>query len=449
MTEKVAPRFFETNDYKTLYTEQKIALHAAFSGINMLITGGGGVGKSHWINILSRLLPSVVITASTGSAATKIEGITLDRLMGFPGYFITPEEAALTNRQLRDKFQEVTTILIDEASMLRIDKFENLNTRLQNIKKNKKPFGGLQIILVADFCQLQPVIGKNIQEKNAINKRYRGRIYAFESDVYKEANITPFVLTKYLRQDNLVQQKLLKKIRVGHDVERAVNEINKLAKGTPSIESTYLCATNALADKINEERYQAVKGLEHFFHAEKEGDYPTANVNNTIKLKVGVRVIICANKPRSGYHNGDQGLVANIHKDSIDVILDNGNTVSVTKHKWKEYDIKAQLNSSGERESIGSFEQLPVRLAYAITIHKSQGMTLKNVVIDLSSRFFAPFMAYVALSRVVSFENLHLTRALKPSDIKIDIRAVNFTRDVSLLALSRQEEYIAKYGIAS
>lgn len=444
-----AQRFFETHDYKTLHTEQKIALHAAFSGINMLVTGGGGVGKSHWIKILSRLAPSLVITASTGAAATKIDGITIDRMMGFGSYFITPEEAAMASKQIREKFDAVDAILIDEASMLRIDKFENLNTRLQSIKKNKKPFGGLQLIIVADFCQLQPVIGKDTLERNAFNKRYRGKLYAFESDVYKEANIIPFVLTKYTRQDNVVEQNLLKKVRIGHDIPNVIEKINAMAKGTPSNESTYLCPTNEIADKINEQRYSELQGKEYYFYAEKEGDPPSTIVNNTIKLKIGARVLICANNSEGGYSNGDQGVVSRIGSDDIDVILDSGRTVVVTAHKWKSYDINSELKTKGDKESVGFFKQIPIRLAYGITIHKSQGMTLNNVVFELSGRLFSPFMAYVALSRVVSFDNLHLTRPLVPGDIKINVKAVNFTKSVSMAALERRNGDIEKYKIAA
>lgn len=445
-SEKKLPHFYETNDYTALHIEQKIAFHAAFSGENMLVTGGGGVGKSHWINILRRHLPDLVVCASTGSAATRISGITLDRLMGFGYQTLNKDEAKFASQNIINSLKDVKSLLIDEASMLRIDKFENLDIRLRSIKNKNKPFGGVQIIIVADFCQLKPVISKKTHERNAFNKLYRGKIYAFESDIYKEANFTPYVLTTYTRQEGLEQQRVLRNIRMGHNLDEAVRTVNELAKGKMSSLCTVLCATNQRADEINSERYQEIKGREVSFYSESYGESPTPIVPEVLSLKVGVRVILCANNNEEGYDNGDQGLVSGFTSKGVNILLDRGPTVHATKKEWKEHD-QNRLDINGDKEVTGSFTQIPLRLAYAITIHKSQGMSLNHVAFDLSEKLFSEFMAYVALSRVISFDHLYLTRPLKVSDIKVCQKAISFTKLVSIIAIERKKADIARFNI--
>lgn len=442
-----AIRVTDTNDYKSLFFEQKLAFHAALAGKNMLITGGGGVGKSHLIKAIERHHRNIVLCASTGIAGLNIGGVTLDSFMGFYGEFTGKNQNRSLPPKLKEKLSNLKCLLIDEASMTRIDKFNDVNSRLQDAKENKKPFGGVQIIIVADFCQLKPVIGKNKTEAMLLRKEYGQALYAFESESYKIGNFIPFVLTNYERQaGEPEQQKTLKNIRMGNRLPQSVEAVNRLAKGVINESSVYLCTTNKQADSINMEKYRNLNAREKAYYGRAHGEVSIKPVKDSLLLKIGCRVMVATNNEEENYFNGDLGVVTELNRDSVRVNLDRGFSVDVKKHEWKEYDYISSENSLKKKE-IGKYEQVPLKLAYAITIHKSQGMTLEHVVLDLTAGVFTESMAYVGLSRVRSFSNLVLIKPLKVNDITVNSKAKDFTMMVSLEALKRQLSDAELYGV--
>lgn len=439
-----------TNDYQALTIEQKLAFLAALSGENMIITGGGGSGKSHLIAALARHHRGIIICGSTGISAVGIGGVTCDSLFGFGPYFISPDEADDPPVYVKKRFKEISCILLDEASMTRIDRFEAMNKRLQSIKNNKKPFGGLQIILCGDFCQLKPILNKKSGYINIYRELFGDKLYLFESLVYQKTEFTPYVMTQYIRQGNDAQRRVLRNLRMGHNLKDAVEVINRMATGTPSEQSIYLCSTNEQADRINQQRYQQLAGAEKSFYGLLKGKFKHLPIDETVTLKIGARVMVCANNTDGGYRNGDRGTVVRFTAHGAVVNLDRGPTVEVGYYEWTEHSFTGSEGDTGQaRTSEGTYSQLPLKLAYAITIHKSQGLTLDDVVLDLSAGMWEESQAYVALSRVRDFGRLHLTRPLRLSDIKVNRKAIAFTLAISQQALARRTDDLARFQIAS
>ncbi len=432
----------DTEDYKSLLFEQKLAFHGALAGHNIVVTGGGGVGKSHFIRILERHHKGMILCASTGIAAINIGGITLDSFMGFGGHALSVESAYRVKKDLREKLSQVTSILIDEASMTRIDRLECVSARLQTAKGNKKPFGGVQLILVGDFCQLKPIIGRNQDEKAIFFNTYGRRLYAFESDIYQEAEFTPYLLSNYVRQGNEEQRRVLRNLRMGRKIPDAVRVINQMATGALSDQAIYLCPTNKKAEEVNDVKFKGLTGRARTYFGKEKNKVSTKPVPDLLELKVGARVMICANHADNGYYNGDLGIVVEMGQSDVLVNLDRGISVRVEKNEWKEYDYNSKL----EKEEIGSYTQMPIKLAYAITIHKSQGMTLEHVTLDLNG-VFTEGMAYVGLSRIRCFSNLHLIRPVRAGDVKSSRAAIEFTMAISTAAMNRQKEDAKRFGV--
>lgn len=432
----IKPSFKE--EYDELNEGQQLIYLSILSGINILITGGGGVGKSHLIRFLSRYVPHIVLTASTGIAGINIDGDTIDSLMGF-----SPDPHK--NRQpmsseIKDRLLALKILLIDEVSMVRIDRLEAIDERLRQVKGNSLPFGGVQVILAGDFGQLPPVVDERSEEGKRFLAMYGKKLFAFESDVYKRANFVPFVLTEYVRNGDPMQRRILRNMRMGHGLPEAVRFINENAKGQVSAGSIRICKTNAQVKKLNEAYFEELPGEEHLFEAQVKDDFPLEDlvVERELRLKMNCRVILCVNSSEGGYRNGDLGVVTGMFKEGLEVKLDRGPKVLVQPHTWRHNGY--EKNKDGELAPVekGSVSQFPIRIGVAITGHKSQGMTLDSAIVDLSGGFNPPGLTYVVISRVTSFDRLKMVKKLTIKDIAFSQVAVDFTRKVSEEALARR-----------
>jgi uncharacterized protein (UPF0335 family) len=419
---------------------QQLVFLGVAQGENMLITGGGGVGKSHLIRFLADSIKNLVLTASTGIAGINIEGQTIDSFMGFSSTTKTILKARQMDDAIRKRLQAVTVLLIDETSMIRADALDLIDARFQSAKQNNLPFGGVQIIVVGDFCQLPPVLTDKPCE-DFYRRMYGERLFAFEANCWERAGFVPYVLTDYVRQGDEETRRNLRNLRMGRKIREAIDFINDSAAGYVGEETLNICKTNAKANAINESYFSKVLGATLTSKGVTEGVFPTKSypVDYIVRLKKGCRVLLSANNPDAGYLNGDLGVIVSFYESSVVVLLDRGIEVKVTSHQWKNYGYE-QAGGELMKEPIGTYTQFPIKLGYAITGHKSQGMTLESAVVDFSGSFNAYGLAYVVLSRVKSLNNLKLTTKIRVKDIMTSNKAADFTFKVSMEALSRREQ---------
>lgn len=428
-------------EFKKLNLGQKLVAMGIAMGQNVMLTGGGGVGKSHLIRFLDKHIPNIILTASTGIAGINIEGQTLDSLMGF-NVHTKMSDAGKLKPELKDRLSKIKILLLDEMSMTRIDKLDMVNKRLQAANENLLPFGGVQIILAGDFCQLPPVA--TYEKKDAeFHSIYKERLYLFESSAYKRGKFIPYVLTEYVRQGNEPMRRILRNLRMGHKVAEAVSFINHAAKGDVSPDSLRICKTNKRVAEINKTRFSEVPGEAFSSYGKARGNFVPScfPTDEKLTLKIKTRVILLVNNNEAGYMNGDLGTVSRLDKSGVWVKLDRGPEVNVEPHTWEQYSYVPK-GECLERVLSGTYTQFPLRLGYAITGHKSQGMTLDSAVVDLTGGFNTDGLTYVIMSRCRSFDNLKLEKPLQEKDVKVCNKAVSFTIHISQEALARRKNDI-------
>lgn len=405
---------------------QEEAIHRINNGENIFLTGAGGTGKSHVINQISN--NSTLLCAPTGIAALNINGVTCHRAFGLPTEVVTKKHNTLHGRRNEpfvEMFSEdmIERIIIDEISMLRLDYFELINDKLQKIKKNDKPFGGVQVIVVGDFFQLEPIV--------ASQRRFYYSLYnsafCFMSDKWVFNTIE---LDKVYRQEKANQVSILNSVRKGDKFSgKALEAITKGAKPYYNSPSTlHLCTFNKDADAINKHWYNQLETREYTFKALvtgqwNEGDKP---VPDHLKLRKGARVIMCANDVDGYYVNGDRGIVEEINHGKILVKLEDGRVISPNPFVWRRV---SYTKKKGKlvRDDNNEYKQFPIKLAYAVSIHKSQGMTLTDVAIDTGERgCFSHGQLYVSLSRITDLNNLQLARPITKKDLIVKREVKDF-----------------------
>lgn len=425
------------------------AIDAIMSGDNVFITGGGGTGKSHIINSVREFFgDDSLFLAPTGLAALNIKGMSCHKAMGL-SMGVTQEKdlrSVRSNKQaalLTSK--AISRIIIDEVSMVRSDKFYEMDMKLRYFRKVDKPFGGLQVVVLGDGFQIAPVLTR--AEEMLFREIYGAEI-PFGSWSWMECNFRNVLLLKGHRQADAEFLGILNDIRMGRNLDRAVAYINDKCYGKgPDVDAVTLCSTNKGADKLNQDMYDSLPGTERVYEAVIRGDFKDRPVSEKLKLKVGVKVMITANdagtiaRP-SQYVNGTVGYVSAMSPLMVTVDV-KGKSVEVPTKIWEniEYEIEPVLDDNGKpsldeqgkpievvkEKKLGSYTAFPLKLGYAITTHKAQGLTLGAVNIDLGAGgAFTPGQAYVALSRASTVEGLRMLRQLRKRDIIVDSRIVSF-----------------------
>ena len=442
-----------------LAPEQKKALDLMLSGKNVFLTGKAGTGKSTVVDEFRIICKhGCVFLAPTGIAAININGSTIHSFFQLKPGLLTPDSIEPIGSQKRiEMIRSVRTIVIDEVSMVRSDLFVAIDMRLQEITGCNKPFGGKQVILVGDFLQLPPVV-KEKTEAEYLDRELGGH-YAFQTALWQQADLQCVCLQTVHRQGNdTLFMKILNHLRYGEleirdiqleGLKRALNAIEALTRLCVEVAPLehppiYLCTTNRTADSLNQLFQSKLKGETCVFRAVirgkfPEGDHPTSEM---LALKVGARVMTLTNKRTSDgeteYVNGEIGVVEEMDGGEnavVHVRLDRGPTVSVERTKWSKYEYEPEFDANTGRpivrqKEVGTFVQIPLKLAYAVTIHKSQGLTLENVEVKLGNGCFASGQLYMALSRCRCIKNLRIDRPIDLADAVIDEAVIDFYREI-------------------
>lgn len=393
----------------------------------VLVTGRAGTGKSHFIRSLVEDDPGFpqALLAPTGLAAMNIGGQTVHSFFGFPprpliGAIEKPHWFfTRTARALR-------RIIVDEVSMLRADVLDAMDQHLKVARKSSRPFGGVQMLLVGDFYQLPPVVRGD--EGQLLEEAGYSSPYAFSAHALRDAPVAALQLTEVYRQTDRDFIALLSAIRERRGVEDAVAMLNDAClERELTRRPVLLCATNAVADSYNARGLAALTGVSARYSGGFEGEQPKSRVADRfpapieLVLKRGARVIFTQNDPEGRWVNGTLGTVSALDENVVSVRLDSGEEVDVERAVWPQ--ARWTWNASEKRMEVKEefkYVQFPLAPAWALTIHKAQGMTLDAVEIDLGRGAFAPGQAYVALSRARSMEGLRLARPLTPRDVQVD-----------------------------
>ena len=446
-----------------LAEEQQKALNEMLSGRNIFLTGEAGTGKSTIVQEFKRLTSkNCVFLAPTGIAAVNIGGSTIHSFLRLsPGLQSEDNIEPIASKKQRELIRSVDVVVVDEISMVRADLFWAIDYRLRQVMRGtdrRRPFGGKQVILVGDFYQLPPVVKSEEEERTIVETL--GGIYAFQTPNWAKADFRCFCLKTVHRQgnDNLFLS-ILNHIRHGDIARRdfqatesgeMLNVKEMLNRHTDisiplAVSPICLCTTNREANILNALANEKSSEPSQTFTAVVKGKYPESDYPTSVKLelKKGARVMTLINRRKSSgeleFVNGDVGEVVRFHNVAgnsfIEIKLDNGNIVKITPNEWKNYeytlttDPKSGKVKVGQKE-IGSFIQYPLRLAYAMTIHKSQGMSVDSVLIKLGNGCFAHGQLYTALSRCRSLKNMRIDRPIYDEDIILNQAVVDFYRKI-------------------
>ena len=389
---------------------------------HVFITGRAGTGKSTLLNHLSQVTAKqIAVCAPTGVAALNVGGQTIHSLFRLPIGLIGTSNLNHGPDQ-RKILKAIDTLVIDEISMVNADVMDAIDRALRESRQRKKePFGGVQVIMFGDPYQLAPVPPRSLEEKSYLADRYASHWF-FDAAVWKTAELRTIELTEIHRQRDDDFKAMLNAVRHGV-VTPEIGAALNAAGNRPSPEEGIitLATTNARVNAINTARLEKLEGKTLTAEAEVSGEFG-ANMfpaEEALALKVGAQVMFLRNDSDQRWVNGTIGHVTRI-SDTVFVDIA-GTEVEVHPATWERYKYTySQSNDELKRDVVAEFTQFPLRLAWAVTIHKSQGQTYERALIDMGARAFAPGQTYVALSRITTLDGLFLSRGLRPSDIIVD-----------------------------
>jgi ATP-dependent DNA helicase PIF1 len=390
---------------------------------NVFVTGRAGTGKSTLLEYLAwHTSKQLVICAPTGVAALNVGGQTIHSLFRLPIGVIADHDIEQSG-ELRKLLNAIDTLVIDEVSMVNADLLDAIDRSLRQARqKPNDAFGGVQLVLFGDPYQLAPVPG-DADERAYFADRYRS-MWFFDARVWDDAELRIFELATIHRQHELEFKQLLTAVRHGAVTAEMAHRLNEVgARPAPEEGAITLATTNATVNRINGAALARLPGRALTAVAEVNGDfggraYPA---DERLELKVGAQVMFLRNDSGGDgrWVNGTIGEVVKI-TDSVTVEVD-GDDYEVQPATWERYKYSySAATKTLSKDVVAEFTQFPLRLAWAVTIHKSQGKSYDRAIVDLGQRSFAPGQTYVALSRITALEGLYLTRPLRPSDIIVD-----------------------------
>lgn len=397
---------------------------------HLFITGKAGVGKSTLLNYFTEHSDKNIVTlAPTGVAALNVNGQTIHRFFNF---YIDVTVEKIKNKEIapfsKKIYKKLETIIIDEISMVRADMMDCIDAFLQLYgPRPNTPFGGVQMIFIGDLYQLPPVVPNAEKE---IFRTYYDSPYFFSAHVFKQTQFKTIELEQIYRQSDPEFIHLLNQVRnntITWPELKLLNQRCLQTKETPS--ETYciqLTTVNQKADAINQSQLDQLPGIPDAFNAKITGEfskeyYPTLE---TLQFKAGAQIMMINNDPEERWVNGSLGMIESISDQGKTKCMhvklaDSGQIVKITPHKWEVYRFTLE-NDKITAKAAGTFTQFPIRLAWAVTIHKSQGKTFDHVVIDLGRGAFVSGQLYVALSRCTRLDGIRLANPIQRRDIITD-----------------------------
>ncbi|MHA3683404.1 ATP-dependent DNA helicase [Leucobacter sp. HY1908] len=397
---------------------------------HVFVTGRAGTGKSTILNHLAwNTSKSIAVCAPTGVAALNVGGQTIHSLLRLPTGVIA-DHTLDQPAELKKLLGAIDTLVIDEISMVSADLMDAIDRSLRQARgKRHDPFGGVQIIMFGDPFQLPPVPPRDPHERAYFHDTYRS-LWFFDAKVWQQTELAAIELTEVHRQSDNRFKQILGAVRFGVvDVDQA-GELNAAGARPAPRDVITLATTNATVNRINAARLAEIRGSALKAVAEVTGEFKenTYPADEVLELKPGAQVMFLRNDPDGRWVNGTIGTVSRV-KGTVWVEVD-GEEFEVEPTTWERFRYRYDAETKKlEKEVVAEFEQFPLRLAWAVTVHKSQGHTYDAANIDLGPRAFSAGQTYVALSRVRSLDGLYLARPLQPRDVIVDPNVVRFMHE--------------------
>ena len=414
---------------------------------SFFLTGRAGTGKTTFLRNVQKMVDKQFITlAPTGVAAILAGGDTIHSFFGLPMDVCTPGTMGKMSEARILTLIHTDTIIIDEVSMVRCDIIDAIDYTMRKTLRSSLPFGGKQVIFVGDMFQLPPVLKKGVESDLMHDLYHADDCFFYKADVIKRMRMVKIEFQKVYRQEDEAFLKILESIRLNKTTPEILMHLNERVCQPTKEDGTVitLASLNRTADDINQKKLAEIDAEEYTYEGTVTGKFEEKRfpVDLTLKLKVGAQVMFTRNDPKKRWVNGTIGTVSKLAKDEIQVTTD-GSTYVVPNCSWESYSYEYDKEERKmKKELMGTFTQYPLRLAWAITVHKSQGMTFDKLYLDLSRGMFAAGQLYVALSRVRSLGGLYLSRSIIP-------QYAHTSREVLAYASSYNDESIINSEIES
>ncbi|MDR1631283.1 MAG: HRDC domain-containing protein [Dysgonamonadaceae bacterium] len=419
-----------------------VTSYVQYTGQHIFLTGKAGTGKTTFLhNLREHPLKRMVVVAPTGVAAINARGVTIHSFFQLPfgpliGLDRMKTDQMRFNKEKVNIIRSLDLLVIDEISMVRADLLDAIDAVLRRFRAHNKPFGGLQLLMIGDLQQLSPVVKEDERE---LLRDYYETPYFFSSRALRETSFVSIELTQVFRQQDNHFISILNQVRENRLDKPSLELLNQryIPDFQPDEKEGYvtLCTHNAQAKRINDNQLQSLAGEEHRFKAQIEGSFPEYSYPTEFELvvKKSAQVMFVKNdtSPEKLFYNGKIGKITRIENETVFVLCPGEeNEIAVPRMVWEnvKYSLKADTDEIVE-ETEGTFTQYPLRLAWAITIHKSQGLTFERAIIDAQSSF-AHGQVYVALSRCKTLEGMVLSRPINARSIINDHTVKGFTEQI-------------------
>ena len=412
---------------------------------SLFITGKAGTGKSTFIKMIQeKIAKNFLVLAPTGIATINVGGQTMHSFFKIPFKPMLPDDPDYSNparmrkmlRYTKEKvklIRELELIIIDEISMVRADIIDFVDRVLRMYSGNmREPFGGKQLLLVGDIFQLEPVVTHDTRD---ILRRYYRNFFFFNARAFDQISLVAIELRKIYRQSDTDFIALLDRVRINRatnaDIARLNQRCNPDYQEVSGEFAITLATRRDTVDSINDEHMKALKTPEYVYEGTIEGDFPENSLPTALNLmlKEGAQVIFIRNDKQGRWCNGTIGIVTRLSENSVFVALETGEEMRVEWEVWENMQYTYnEKEKKVEEKVLGSFSQIPIKPAWALTVHRSQGLTFNHVVIDFAGGAFTGGQTYVALSRCTSLEGITLLKPLSERDIIVNMAVVEFSR---------------------